>query len=81
MLSYENKLKLETKSILKGTLRMLILHPLHRGLFIPVIKIKVKLLNKKTETKTCVLISARTLWAHLESNQAPTDYESVALTE
>jgi hypothetical protein len=21
------------------------------------------------------------LWAHLESNQAPTDYESVALTE
>lgn len=21
------------------------------------------------------------MWAHLESNQAPTDYESVALTE
>ena len=23
----------------------------------------------------------RLLWSHLESNQAPTDYESVALTE
>ncbi len=30
--------------------------------------------------KSCVLQDFF-LWAHLESNQAPTDYESVALTE
>ena len=37
------------------------------------------------ELKTLQLYVADTLrcklWAHLESNQAPTDYESVALTE
>ncbi len=31
----------------------------------------------RAETPKCLIL----LWAHLESNQAPTDYESVALTE
>ncbi len=35
--------------------------------------------NKKTPTNNINLRGF--LWSHLESNQAPTDYESVALTE
>ena len=35
--------------------------------------------NKKTAI--IKLIIAVLKWSHLESNQAPTDYESVALTE
>jgi hypothetical protein len=37
--------------------------------------LKMNEINKKTALKRAVL------WSHLESNQAPTDYESVALTE
>ncbi len=40
---------------------------------------KSKVLRKKDGLSTIALRPS--LWAHLESNQAPTDYESVALTE
>ena len=39
--------------------------------------------KQKGATNKCnsLKINTLNLWAHLESNQAPTDYESVALTE
>ncbi len=41
-------------------------------------KATIKILIKKPFT---IKDSGGFLWSHLESNQAPTDYESVALTE
>ena len=39
------------------------------------------LLNKKPCSEFTLLHGFFNWWAHLDSNQAPTDYESVALTE
>ncbi len=36
---------------------------------------------KKTKIPFKISSEGDSKWAHLESNQAPTDYESVALTE
>ncbi len=37
--------------------------------------------QKYQKTKKATSFGSSFWWAHLESNQAPTDYESVALTE
>ncbi len=37
-------------------------------------------INKKTATIDYQYVAVYCLWAHLDLNQGPTDYESVALT-
>ncbi len=41
----------------------------------------LKLQSKKSVKTYDISVYGFCLWSHLESNQAPTDYESVALTE
>ena len=56
-----------------------------KGFVVPLVPIAIErtkhLLSRKLSGESVAQPFQKRLWSHLESNQAPTDYESVALTE